>query len=43
MASDLKSEPSSSQRSLEVLSAIDQKNGGFDIVFFTEFSEENLG
>jgi len=39
----LKSEPSSGQRSLEVLSAIDEKYGGFDIVFLTKFSEKDLG
>jgi len=39
----LKSEASSGQRSLEVLSAIDEKYGGFDIVFLAEFSQKDLG
>ena len=38
----LKSESSSLQCSLEVLSAIDEKDGGFDIVFMSEFAEEAL-
>jgi len=38
----VKSEPSSGQRSLEVLSSIDQKHGGFDVVVLANFSE-NLG
>jgi len=28
---------------LEILSAIDEKHGGFDIVFLAEFSKEHLG
>jgi len=28
---------------LEVLSAIDQKHGGFDVVFLAEFPQNNLG
>jgi hypothetical protein len=39
----LKSEPSSGQRSLEVLGAIDQTYDGFDIVFVTKLSEKDLG
>jgi hypothetical protein len=43
MSRSLKSESRSGQRSLEVLSAIDQKHGGFDIVFLAEFAQKNLG
>jgi hypothetical protein len=43
MAFSLKSEPSSSKRGLEVLSAIDEKYGGFDLVFLAKFSEKYLG
>ena len=43
VATYLKSEPSSGQRGLEVLSAIDQKYGGFDIVFLAKFSQKNFG
>jgi superoxide dismutase len=39
----LKSKPSSGERSLEVLSAIDEEYGGFDIVFLTQFTEKDLG
>jgi hypothetical protein len=38
-----KSELSSLQRSLEVLSAINEKDGGFDIVFLSQFTEKDLG
>jgi len=43
VATHLKSESSSLQKSLEVLSAIDEKDGGFDIAFVPEFVEEDLG
>jgi hypothetical protein len=39
----LKSEASSVKCSLEMLGAIDEKHGVFDIVFLTEFREEHLG
>jgi hypothetical protein len=39
----LKSEASSLESSLEVLSAIDEKHGGFDIVFLPQFAEEEFG
>ena len=39
----VKSESSSGQGSLEVLSTIDQKHSKFDIVFLAEFAEKNLG
>jgi hypothetical protein len=39
----LKSEASSGQRGLEVLSAIDQKYGGFDVVFLAKFPQKDLG
>ena len=42
MSRSLKSEACSGQRSLEVLSAVDQKHGGFDVVFLAEFTQENL-
>jgi len=31
------------QRGLEVLSAVNQKDGDFDIVFLAQFAEEDLG
>ncbi len=43
MAFCLKSEFSSGKRSLEVVSAIDEKHGSFKLVFFSEFSEKHLG
>ena len=43
MAFSLKSEPRSGKCSLEVLSAIDEKYGGFDLVFLAKFSEKDLG
>jgi hypothetical protein len=36
----LKSEASSGKRSLEVFRAVDEKHGGFDIVFLTQFAQE---
>jgi len=39
----LKSESSSLQRGLEVLSAIDEKDSVFDIVSLSQFAEEALG
>ena len=41
MSFRMKSEPSSGKRSLEVLSAVDQKHGRFDGVFLTQFSKED--
>ncbi len=43
MALCLKSEPSSGKRSLEMLTAINEKHGGFNIVFLAKFSEKDLG
>ena len=43
MATHLKSEPDPLQRSLEVLSTINEKYGGFDIVFLAKFTEKDLG
>jgi len=43
MSRSLKSETSSGQCSVEVLSAIDEKHDGFDIVFLAEFSQEDFG
>jgi hypothetical protein len=37
VARHLKSEPCSSERSLEMLGSIDEKHAVFDIVFFAEF------
>ena len=39
----LKSEPGSLQCSSEVFWAIDEKHGGFDIVFLPQFFEKYLG
>jgi hypothetical protein len=39
----VKSEASSGQRGLVVLSAIDQKHGGFDGVFLAKFPQKDLG
>jgi hypothetical protein len=39
----LKSEPGSLQCSSEVFRAIDEKNGGFDIMFLPQFFEKYLG
>jgi hypothetical protein len=39
----MNSESSSGQRSLAVLSAIDQKHSGFDTVFLAKFVQEFLG
>jgi len=41
-ATHLKSEASPVKSSLEVLSAVDEKFGGFDVVFFSKFAQENL-
>ncbi|SDX83090.1 hypothetical protein SAMN05216564_1201 [Halopenitus persicus] len=38
----LKSEPSSGKRGLEVFRAVNKKHGGFDIVFLTQFAQENF-
>ena len=43
VATELKSEASSTKRGLEVLGAIDEKDGGFDVVFFSQFAEEDFG
>jgi len=43
VATRLKSESSSLQRGLEVLRAVNEKDGGFNIVFLLEFAEEDLG
>jgi hypothetical protein len=42
VATYLKSEPSSGKRSLEVFRAVNKKHGGFDIVFLTQFAQENF-
>jgi hypothetical protein len=42
VATHLKSEPGSLKRSLEVLSAIHEKHGGFDIVFLMKFAQEDF-
>jgi hypothetical protein len=42
VATHLKSESRSLQRGLEVLSAINEKDSGFDIVIFSQFAEEDL-
>ena len=42
VATHLKSESSSLQCSLEVLSAINEEDCGFDIVFFSQFAKEDL-
>lgn len=42
VACRLTSESCCSQRSVEVLSAIDEKHGGFDIVFLAQFAEKQL-
>jgi len=42
-ATHLKSETSSLKRSLEVLGAIDEKLGSFDIVFLPKFAQEDFG
>jgi len=39
----LKSEASSVERGLEVFSAIDEKDGRFDMVVFSQFTEKDLG
>jgi len=43
VATHLKSESSSLQCGLEVLSAINEKDSSFDIVLFSQFAEEDLG
>jgi hypothetical protein len=42
VAPHLKSEPGSLECCLEVLSAIDEKHGGFDVVLLAEFAEKHL-
>jgi len=42
MSFGLKSEPCSVKRSVEMIRAIDEKHGGFDIVFLSKFSEKYL-
>ena len=43
MATHLKSEASSLERGLEVLRTVDEKFGSFDIVFLSEFAQEDFG
>ena len=38
----MKLKPSSGQRSVEVLSTIDQKHSGFDMVFLAEFTRKDF-
>ena len=42
VATHLKSEANSGKRSLNVLSTIDEKFEGFDIVFLLQFAKENF-
>jgi hypothetical protein len=42
VATHLKSEACSAERRLEMVGAIDEKHGSFDIVFLAEFREEHL-
>jgi hypothetical protein len=43
VSTQLKSEASPLECGLEVFCAIDQKDGGSDVVFVSEFTEENIG